>query len=151
MQDKDVAEDLAQDSFFVLWEKRDEIQISVKSYLYRIAINKSFNHLQKSKKFVETKDGDLTEFESSENTTENQVNLVYAENEVKQAIDSLPPACRAIFVMSRMDEMSYKEISESLEISIKTVENQMSKALRILREKLLMILVIFFAFYSNYL
>ncbi len=141
VQDKDLAEDIAQDAFFILWEKRNEVTISVKSYLYRAAINKAFTQLEKNKRFVRTQEGDWFEYEPSANTTEEIVNEKELQMEVNKAIDSLPPACRTVFLMSRMDEMSYKEIAEALNISVKTVENQMSKALRIVREAVLVFVV----------
>ena len=58
------------------------------------------------------------------------------QQEIDTAIDSLPERCRLIFVLSRFEEMSYQEIADHLEISIKTVEHQIGKALRSLREAL---------------
>ena len=149
--DKDTSEDIAQDSLYLVWEKRNEINISAKSYLYRMAINKSFNYLQRDKKFVKTQDCDLTEYELPVNDTEEKIDYLYTNELVNKAISSLPPACKAIFIMSRIDQMSYKEIGEALEISVKTVENQMLKALKVLREKLSMEIISLFIMLSFFL
>jgi RNA polymerase sigma-70 factor, ECF subfamily len=141
VQDKDLAEDIAQDAFFVLWEKRNEVSMSVKSYLYRAAINKAFTQLEKNKRFVRTQEGDWFEYEPAANTTEEIIHEKELQREVNKAIDALPHACRTVFLMSRMDEMSYKEIAEALNISVKTVENQMSKALKLVREAVLVFVV----------
>jgi RNA polymerase sigma-70 factor (ECF subfamily) len=66
------------------------------------------------------------------------------QDNVNKAIDSLPPKCRAIFQLSRYEELTYKEIAIKLDISVKTVENQMGRALRILRIKLRGYLSLFF-------
>jgi RNA polymerase sigma-70 factor (ECF subfamily) len=58
------------------------------------------------------------------------------EEQIKNAIENLPEQCRLIFTLSRQSGFKYIEIAEHLEISVKTVENQMGKALRVLREKL---------------
>ena len=80
-------------------------------------------------------------------------NLVSGESEMLQselqknvtdAINSLPPKCRAIFQLSRFEDLTYKEIAAKLDISVKTVENQMGKALRVLRGKLRGYLTMFF-------
>ena len=58
------------------------------------------------------------------------------EDKIKTAINTLPPKCRMVFQLSRYEELSYKEIAEKMEISVKTVENQMGKALRVLRAQM---------------
>lgn len=137
IQDKQTAEDIAQDAFFILWEKRKEIRLSIKSYLYRAALNKAFTYLERDKRLVRTQhEGDWYEYEPSANTTQETFQLNETQTEINKAIDSLPPACKTVFLMSRMEEMTYKEIAEALNISIKTVENQMSKALKQIKERL---------------
>ena len=73
-------------------------------------------------------------FSSWENS--DKLQEIETENEIKAAIDSLPERCREIFLLSRFEELKYNEIAKKLNISVKTVEAQMSKALKILREKL---------------
>jgi RNA polymerase sigma-70 factor (ECF subfamily) len=150
LKDKELAEDTAQEAFFVLWEKRQEVTISVKSYLYRAAINKAFNLLEKNKRFVRVQEGDWAEWEPISNSTEDFVNEKELQHTLNKAIDRLPPACKTVFLMSRMEEMSYKEIAEAMNISIKTVENQVSKALRLLRESMITLFVFLFYHFLLY-
>lgn len=139
IKDTQAAEDLAQDIFIKLWEKRNtlEVSVSLPAYLHRAASNRAFNHLRNTHSFLEIES--LSELETS------PVEEIDFENRYKKLLDLLPPACRAIFIMSREDEMSYKEIAENLNISIKTVENQMTKALKIMREKITHYLASFIA------
>jgi RNA polymerase sigma-70 factor (ECF subfamily) len=70
------------------------------------------------------------------NQTENKINESDTEQSIRNALQRLPPACQRIFVMSRYEEMSYKEIATQLDISVKTVENQIGAALKILKAHL---------------
>lgn len=134
--DKQATEDIVQDAFFVLWEKRNEVTISVKAYLYRSAINKAFNYLERNKRWVRKElEGDWYDFVPAANTIEQEMAYKETEKTIHEALDMLPPACKTAFVMSRMEEMSYKEIAEVLNISVKTVENQIGKALKLMRER----------------
>ena len=137
INDTYVAEDLAQDVFHDLWKRRDtlEISTSIKAYLRRAGINKTLNYIRDKKvkwddedklpKLTSSAPGALEELESRD-----------LEQLIDDTIDGLPERCRLIFTLSRFEEMSYMEISKELDISVKTVENQMSKALKILRSAL---------------
>jgi len=138
IKDQAQTEDLVQEVYIKLWEKRNSLKIntSLKAYLYRSALNTAYTSLEKNKRYpklsIETND---TIHDSSSNAIDN-LNANELENKINQTLLLLPPACREVFILSRNEEMSYKEIAESLEISIKTVENQMGKALKIFREQL---------------
>ncbi|QHT66492.1 RNA polymerase sigma-70 factor [Rhodocytophaga rosea] len=136
VNDTDAAEDLVQDVFMKMWNNRQtlEINFSFKSYLYRSAINAALNHLEKNKKNVALEDSNFIEPTSSE--ADEQLHYSEVQQRVQEATDALPPACKTIFVLSRHENMSYKEIAEALQISPKTVENQMGKALKHFREYL---------------
>lgn len=145
IRDKSTVEDLAQNVFIRFWEKRHKINItsSIRAYLNRMAINEAIGYLRKNKKW------DIEEITPNTPTSaaysvEEQYLQSELEVKIRQAIDSLPPKCRAIFQMSRFDDLTYREIAEKLGISIKTVENQMGKALRVLRKKMKGYLHIFF-------
>lgn len=138
VRDQATVEDLAQNVFIRFWEKRHQINItsSVGAYLNRMGVNEALAYLRKNKRYSieeltpQTRSGDTVD--SSEQTylhTELQ-------EQIKTAIETLPPRCRLVFQLSRYEELTYKEIAEKLEISVKTVENQMGKALRVLREEL---------------
>lgn len=138
INDGSLVEDLAQNVFIRFWNKRHQITItsSVPAYLNRMAINEAIAHLRKGKHWQQE---ELTpQTPVGELTTSGEENFLQSElqEQVRAAINSLPPKCQAVFKLSRFEELTYKEIAERLDISIKTVENQMGKALRVLREAL---------------
>lgn len=145
LKDKSTVEDLAQNVFIRFWEKRNQIKVtsSVKAYLNRMAINEAIGYLRKNKKWDIEEVTPNTPTQSA-SSVEEQYLHTELETKITNAIDSLPPKCRAVFQMSRFDDLTYREIAEKLGISIKTVENQMGKALRVLRTKMKGYLHIFF-------
>ncbi len=132
--DNEKSEDIVQDVFLNIWEKK-ELNASgtqIKSYLYTSVRNRCLNYIRDHKKF-----NDNVEVAHIENAHEhNRVEYRELEHLIKDSIASLPEKCREVFEMSRFREMKYQEIADALGISIKTVEAQMSKALKVLREKL---------------
>ena len=151
VKDKEAAKDIVHDSFSVLWEKRSEIASdgNIKSYLFTTVYRKSLNHLRFNKKFTNT---DTLEFHSDENTApDSSVENAELKKKIMKAISLLPEKTREVFVLSRFKNLKYAEIAEKLGISVKTVEAQMSRALRMLRDNLkgirdLMIFLLFFLF-----
>jgi RNA polymerase sigma-70 factor (ECF subfamily) len=135
IKDRDAAEDIVQDVFIKLWNKKDEINIdsSIKGYLFKAITNASLNYLESNKisKFkVEIDHATESVFATDES---NDMVTQELAQRLEQAIDALPPKCKAIFVLSRYEEMKYQEIATHLDISIKTVENQMGIALEKIR------------------
>jgi RNA polymerase sigma-70 factor (ECF subfamily) len=134
--DKNLVEDLAQEVFVRFWEKRQQIQVhsSLAAYLRRMGVNEALAYLRRHKRF----DEELTPQITGEATfsAEDQYLHTELEQTVHAAIDTLPPRCRMVFQMSRFEDLTYREIAEQLNISVKTVENQMGKALKLLREQL---------------
>lgn len=133
-----IAEEIVQDIYIYFWERKENIQIesSVKAYLLRASKNKSINYLRnkKTKQSIHEK---LRE--AAEITYEMPSNLLDAQQLreiIENAIKNLPEKCREIYRLAKVKEMSYKEISEELGISVKTVDNQMGNALKKLREQL---------------
>lgn len=120
--------------FINLWEKRSEIDLSVplKSYLFTSVHNRSLNVIRDRKKFA----GDRIPEESGMWDVSAQIEAMELEEKILEALETLPERCREIFEMSRFQGLKYNEIAIRLEISVKTVENQISKALKLLREKL---------------
>ncbi len=145
IKDRSLVEDIAQTVFIKLWEKRETIEItsSFAAYLHRMAMNESLMMLRKMKRQNET---ELVDNLSQE--TSDSVEKSYLQGELQShitdAIDQLPPKTKVVFMLSRFEDMTYKEIAEKMEISVKTVENQMGRALRILREKMKGYLSVFF-------
>ncbi|WP_162910829.1 RNA polymerase sigma-70 factor [Hymenobacter oligotrophus] len=136
VQDRAVAEDLLQDVFMRIWNNRESLVISstYKAYLYRAAMNAALRHVEQQKRQVSWDDANLAE--TGRDTTAEHLEGQEAEQLVATALEALPPQCRAVFLMSRQEGMSYQQIAEALEVAPKTVENQMGKALRIMRDKL---------------
>jgi RNA polymerase sigma-70 factor (ECF subfamily) len=130
------AEEIVQQVFLRIWERRAELNITVsfKAYLYRSVHNASLNHKQRRKQHVRFDDAPLRVVHAAEASHEMDVKML--EKEIGKALNTLPEQCRKIFELSRFEELKYREIAELLDISVKTVENQMGKALRIMRERL---------------
>ncbi len=132
--DEHITEDLSQEVFYELWKKRNTIKIntSLKAYLKRAALNKALNYIRDQK--IDLRNAPPKESLVSANaTTIQQLTANELQKEIDQAIDRLPEKCRLVFVLSRFEKMSYQQIADQLDISIKTVENQISKALKSLR------------------
>jgi RNA polymerase sigma-70 factor (ECF subfamily) len=137
-KDRDSAREITQDSFISLWEKRESIDLSkpVKTYLTTTVRNKCLNWLRDNKKF----NREILDIEGllSDSPYHQPDRLVESEirNAIEEAIGELPEKCREIFKLNRQENLKYQEIADRLEISIKTVETQMSKALQHMRERL---------------
>lgn len=134
VKDGDLAQDLAQEVFIKLWEKREQINInnSFKSYLYRMTSNQALAWMR-VKKNQRPQDLDSTSPLHFVSSGESSVLDKELENLLNNTIQNLPERCKMVFTLSRFEDKSYKEIAEIMEISIKTVENQMGKALKTLR------------------
>jgi RNA polymerase sigma-70 factor, ECF subfamily len=138
IRDRDEAEEIVQSAFLSMWEKRDtlDIKTSLKSYLYTVVRNTSLNVIKHEKiKQKHVGEALANEERSHENVTQ-KILSSELEERIQHAIESLPEQCRLVFKLSRFEELKYSEIAEQLKISIKTVENQMGKALKIMREQL---------------
>lgn len=135
VKDQDLAQDLGQKVFIRFWEKRETLHItsSVKSYLYKMGVNEGLAYLR-SARIMEQED-QIPDF-TDHSATEEEVLANELKEQIQKAISTLPSKCQLVFKLSRFENLSYKEIAEKLDISIKTVENQMGKALRLLREQL---------------
>ncbi len=128
---------MVQDVFLKIWERREhlEFSVSVKSYLYRAVHNACLNLIDKKKKEVRMDDVSLKIVHPTA-SAEEKVDRRELDDAIKKGLEQLPAGCRKVFEMSRFGEMKYKEIADTLGISVKTVEHQMGKALRIMREQL---------------
>ena len=134
-QNRKISEDIVQESFLNLYLKRHKIEItsSLQNYLFRCCHNQFLQHLRKQKiKFDildEMKWETIAEsMDSSKQEKEDKLKQLH------QLIDELPPRCKEIFVKNKLEKIKYKDIAAEMDISIKTVENQMSKALKHLRK-----------------
>ena len=136
--DSAVAEDISQEVFLEVWKRREtlEIKTTLKGYLRKIAVNKTLNQIRSKKMNFEEEDT-ILQVPSTENSTQKILEAEDLQNAINKAVESLPERCRLVFGLSRYEEKTYKEIADLLTISIKTVENQMSKALKIVRNAVL--------------
>lgn len=134
VKDMDEAEDIVQAIFMKLWERRETLDIkhSIRSYLFKSVYHQCINQLEHRRikqKYLER---------SQWNTEHTQPDAFpnELEEKLKRVVDGLPPQCRTIFMMSRYEELRHPEIASKLNISVNTIQNQICKALRILRAEL---------------
>ena len=151
LRDEIQAEEMVQQVFFKLWERNENLSLSgsVSSYLYRAVHNESLNYIKHQKV---RSNHQMNVAYSMKNEVEHPSKKIMArelEKKIHAALNELPEQCRTIFQMSRFDELKYREIADKLGISVKTVENQMSKALRLLRMKLVDFLIFILLFIHN--
>ena len=135
VKDMDVAEEVVQDLFYNYWKNKDRIDIntSLKSYLYQATKNrclKVIEHNSVKERYVQEIQAQQVEhsFEADQAVETEELTQI-----IDSTLDQLPERCRQIFIMSRFEGMKYHEIAEKLSVSIKTVEANMGKALKIFR------------------
>lgn len=138
LKEMDEAEEIVQNLFLSIWEKRAdlEITISLKSYLYRAVHNHCLNRIKHLKIREEYQQYATNFYDVSYESVGQTVAKNELELKIEEAIRKLPEQCRLIFKMSRFEELKYHEIANQLGLSPKTVENQIGKALKILRLEL---------------
>lgn len=135
-------ENIVQDVFLVLWEKKDELELSctLTTYLFTLVKNRCLNFLR-HKLIEEEYNAQMKEelgfklyaLESMEYSYHSEKEL---QEIIQRALDTLPERCREVFIKSRIEGLKYKEISEELGISVNTVENHIVTALKKLRVEL---------------
>ena len=133
--DIDSAREVVQSLFVYVWENRAGLQIeqSVKAYLSSAVRRNCIRYIQQQRHLVSI--DDLPEDFHMAGEFYDSLELEELNRQLLDAIEQLPEQCKRIFKMSRFDEMKYAEIAQILQISVKTVEAQMGKALKILRNK----------------
>lgn len=139
LQDVDEAHDVVQDTFVRVWNRRTSLQphLPVLGYLFRISRNLVLD-LAKHKNVQRRLESDIPPaLRASENDPVESLHLSMLEERIAQIVRTkLPAKCREVFLLSRVEEMSNAEISRQIGISVKTVENQITRGLRILRRHL---------------
>ena len=130
-----VAEEIIQDLFFEVWMHRSALAIdrSIGAYLFTAARNRALNHAKRERRVVDLNQIDRAD--QSDSAAPGEAELLDAL-ELQDAIAQLPARCRLIFTLNRHQDLSYTEIAASLGLSVKTVETQMGRALRALRDRL---------------
>ncbi len=138
LNDKDEAEEVVQATFIGVWDKRNsiEIQTSMKSYLYRMVRNACLNVIKHVKVKKAHANYTMAGGEPTHEEVSQSVLSMELEQKIYEAMKALPQQCRTVFQLSRFEELKYSEIADQLDISVKTVENHMGKALKIMRTQL---------------
>ncbi|MBI1305988.1 MAG: RNA polymerase sigma-70 factor [Bacteroidetes bacterium] len=134
-KDSDEASSVVQQVFLNLWERREELLKGddLRAYLFTAVRNRVFTSVRR-KKITEELDA-VAELPADHQST--RIEIRELQEQIRSAIQSLPERCRYIFEMSRFENMTYQQIADRLDLSVKTVENQISKALKILRKRIL--------------
>ncbi|MEX2369766.1 MAG: RNA polymerase sigma-70 factor [Bacteroidales bacterium] len=127
----DFTEEVVSDVFMNIWKNRQKIQISssLKAYLFTATRNQSLNYLKKEKMDFETLDV-LENEESHTYQPDEELMFRELESRIKSLINTLPPKRKLIFKLSRLEGFTYREIADILDISIRTVQNQMVQAVK---------------------
>jgi RNA polymerase sigma-70 factor (ECF subfamily) len=141
----ETSREIAQDAFMKLWEKRHTLKpdANITSYLFTLAKNQALNYIKHrliERRYANTKQHEelrqQINFKALSDPTHDIIQYIELNDKIKETIQDLPPRCREIFLLSRMEELKYREIAARLGISEKTVENQIAEALKRLRKAL---------------
>lgn len=137
VRDLETARGIVQDVFITLWEKRHEIDSGreVEAYLTTSVRNRCLNYLRDQKKF----NRELLDFEGlmgDDCQPVDHLEVAQLDAQIRQAVGELPEKCKEIFLLSRFENLKYQQIADKLDLSVKTVETQMSRALSHLRMRL---------------
>jgi RNA polymerase sigma-70 factor (ECF subfamily) len=138
---REIAEEVVSDVFVKLWKNRDQIEVhtSFQAYIYRAVRNQALDYLklkvhrQYERESLESVQWNMSHADHFSPADELSFNEFYAH--VEGCIKDLPRQCQLIFRLSREDGLRYRDIADKLKISVKTVETQMSRALKVLRER----------------
>lgn len=127
-----IVEELALDIFTYVWENRQtfQIQLSLKAYLFQAARNKCLNTLRQKKQTVRLDDTNIDFVETNEMSLETD-ELYHL---IQEAVLALPDKCKEVFQLSRTENLTNQEIAQQLNISVKTVEAQITKALKRIKD-----------------
>lgn len=138
LKDADEAEEMVQTVFLTIWEKRAdwEVTLSLKAYLYRAVHNHCLNRIKHYGVRENHREYALYVQADGYDPVTETIQASELEDRIERAVSKLPGQCQVVFRMSRFEEMKYQEIADQLGLSVKTIENQIGKALRIMRQEL---------------
>jgi RNA polymerase sigma-70 factor (family 1) len=127
-----------QEVFLSLYHLKDELQTttSLKSYLYTALQHKIYNHYQKVLTRSKYEQSASLDLQIVDNNLNGEFESKDLEKQIQEIISNLPPKCRKVFLLSREEQLPYKEIAKQLNISVNTVDQHIQKALRILRNSI---------------
>ncbi|MBK3519996.1 RNA polymerase sigma factor [Carboxylicivirga marina] len=143
LHDATIAEEIVQDAFVKLWDVREGVRddLSLRNYLYTITKNNCLMQIRKEQTLIKSKK-ELKYIEMQFNyeamaaMADDVLQFDELKSRIDEAIEALPDKLKEVFILSRFDELKYKEIAEQLDVSVKTVEVRISKSLSILRNEL---------------
>lgn len=136
LKDDHQAKDMVQEIFCDIWQRRHQLDISnPKAFLRRAVINKCLAGIRKNSR-VSYNEDTLELNTSSAPYVDQSVSYKEVNQLIEQVLEALPSRCKEVFKLSRYEQLSHKEIAQRLDISTKTIENQMTKALKTLRTEL---------------
>jgi RNA polymerase sigma-70 factor (ECF subfamily) len=137
LRDGAAAEEIVQDVMLELWRRRETlvIETTLQAYLYRATRNRSLNRIR-HERIAERAQPYIRGDAGAQPHADAGVVEAEIDAALRSAVSELPARCREVFELSRVHGLTYAEIAQTMEISVKTVEAQMGKALRILRERL---------------
>lgn len=136
IRDNQEIEDIVQEVFVKLWEKRKEIRIhsNLENYLFNSVKNTCVNYVQRKKETIAGLEGvDLHQWETDR---EEEFTSEEFASKISQAIETLPPQCKKIFLLTYIDDLTYQQTADALGLSKNTIKTQMGIAYKLLREKL---------------
>ena len=138
LKDLDRAEEVVQELFYKLWEKRNklDINVSLKSYMYRAVYNGCLQYLNHRAIEIKYENYYKKQTKGYDRDASEAMNMQELNEIINETLNSLPERCRNIFLLNRQDGLKYREIAKKLDLSIKTVEANMGKALKLLRKNL---------------
>lgn len=136
VKESSIAEEIVLDVFANVWERRNtlQIQVTIKAYLFQSARNRAINYIRDNDRFVFV--SDFSEFDGPESDTDTTMEENELMQMIEEAICSLPVKCQEVFRMSRFGNLSNKEIADEMDITVKTVEAQITKALKFIKSYL---------------
>lgn len=137
VRSRETAEDIVQDVFGRLWQGRDRLDVhDPLPYLYQAVRNRAIMHARRSRVHDRWWETQAAEPEPSAPSAAEEIECTDLAEALARAIESLPERCRLVFTMSREQDLTYSQIARALDISVKTVETQMGRALKVLRSRL---------------
>ncbi len=144
VNDHEAAEDLVQDVFIHVWSHREQLDPgrNIKTYLYTAVRNRAFKYARHLRVREHYRIHHIAS-NATADSPEQQAADAEFHKALERSIQTLPVKCRTIFCMNRFDGLKYREIAEILDISIKTVETQMGRALKLLKKQLQAFLLLF--------
>ena len=136
--DLDASKEIVHSVFIRIWESRTEFDWDkpAKSYLFTSVYNRSLNYIRDNKRFIRQDEAARHNLVVDDAVYTNELETAELESRIKLALQHLPEKCREVFELSRFEGLKYAEIAERLDISVKTVETQMSRALGVLKQEL---------------